>query len=375
MKKIFVLLTIILGLSLWLMGCGQQGNTDENSEVVKIPVETIQVSRKTVTKEVKYTGDIKAEQEVKIYSKVPDRIMRFEVDEGDFVNKGEVLVRIEATKIEQAVIQAKAAVVSARAQLANLESEYQRAQRLIKENALSQQQYDAVKTQYEATQAIVEQSQAALIQAESQLADANITAPISGIIGVRNYEQGDMATGPLPLLTIVQMNRVKVEVNAPEQDFGQLKPGQCATLFVLSYPDEKFIGRINKISPVLDAFTRMGKIEIVVDNSDRRLKPGMFAEVEICINTLTNVLAIPKHTVIENTELRRINGEDVAMVKSDVFVEKDGVAYLKNVKIGYTNGTIAVVDSGIVEGENLVIVGQQSLKDSVQVIVVNRGEM
>lgn len=371
MKKIYAILMIILGVSLFLASCGKNGSTNENANSIRIPVETIKVGRKTVTKEVRYTGDIKAEQEVKIYSKVPDRILNFEVDEGDYVNKGDVLVRIEATKIEQAVIQAKAAVVSTKAQLVNLESEYQRAQRLIKENAMSQQQYDAVKTQFEATQALAEQSQAALIQAESQLADANVTAPISGIIGIRNYEQGDLATGPLPLLTIVQMNQVKVEVNAPEQDFGQLKIGQRATLFVMSYPNKKFIGKINKISPVLDPITRMGKIEIVVENSDKSLKPGMFAEVEICINTLENVLAIPKHAVIENTELRRINGEDVAVVNSDVFVEKDGIAVLKSIKISYTNGTVAVIDSGIVDGESIVVVGQQSLKDSSQVKVVN----
>ena len=298
MQKKIISLAVLISLSFLLFfNCGKDANTNED-EVIKIPVETQKVNLKTVTKEVKYTGDVKAQQEVKVFSKIPDRILSFEKDEGDYVNEGDVIAKIEATKIEQAVIQAKAAVVSAKAQLVNLESEYQRAQRLKKENAMSQQQFDGVKTQYEATQALVEQAVAAQVQAESQLADANITAPISGVIGNRYYEQGDLATGPFPLVTVVQMNKVKVEVNAPEQDFGQLRIGQVANLHVLSYPGETFAGKINKISPVLDPITRMGKIEILVNNKDRRLKPGMFAEVQICVNTMENVLAVPKHAVI-----------------------------------------------------------------------------
>ncbi|MBC8181664.1 efflux RND transporter periplasmic adaptor subunit [candidate division KSB1 bacterium] len=370
-KKILLLVIISLNFLL-LSNCSKKADTNED-EAIKIPIETVIVGRKTVTQEVQYTGDVKAEQEVKVFSKIPDRILSFEKDEGDFVRKGEIIAKIEATKIEQAVIQAKAAAVSAKAQLVNLKSEYQRAQRLIKENAMSQQQFDGVKTQYEATQALVEQAVAAQVQAESQLSDANVTAPISGVIGNRYYEQGDMAAGPFPLVTVVQMNKVKVEVNAPEQDFGQLNVGQCANLHVLSYPNETFTGEINKISPVLDPITRMGKIEILVNNEDKRLKPGMFAEVQICVNTMENVLTVPKHAVIENTELKRINGMDMAVVYSHVFVENNGIAYLRDIKISYTNGVVAVVSSGIEQDENLIIVGQQSLKDSAKVKVMNEG--
>ena len=374
MAKKLILVIAVLSFSLIaIIGCGKKNNTSENEESIKIPIEVTQVARKTVTREVRYTGDVKAEQEVKISSKIPDRILSFEKDEGDYVNKGDVIARIEATKIEQAVIQANAAAVSAKAQLANLRSEYERAQRLIKESAMSQQQYDAVKTQFEAAQALAEQADAALVQAKSQLSDAEVTAPISGIIGVRYYEQGDMATGPFPLVTVVKMNNVKVVVNAPEQDFGQLKVGQNAALSVLSFPGEIFTGKITKISPVLDPVTRMGKIEILVDNKDKRLKPGMFAEVQICLNTMTDVLTVPKHSVIEKTELQRINGEDVAIVKSQLFVEKDGISFLRDIDVSYTNGTVAVVSSGVEEGENIVIVGQQSLKDSSEVKVLNQG--
>ncbi|NOZ60358.1 MAG: efflux RND transporter periplasmic adaptor subunit [Calditrichaeota bacterium] len=371
-KKIFSIF-LISGLAIALLtGCGKKGNTNEDALI--IPVETTPVIRKDVSREVTYTGDIKAEKEVKVYSKIPDRIVKFEVDEGDYVKKGDVIARIEATKIEQAVVQAKAGLASARAQFANVKAEFERSKRLKAENAISEQQFDATKTQFEATKAMVEQAEAALVQAESQLDDAIISSPLSGIIGTRNYEEGDMATGPLPIVTVVQMNRVKVIIKAPEQDFGQLKVGQFGIVKVRSYPDETFKGKIIKISPVLDPLTRMGKIELLVDNKDKRLKPGMFAEVQIRIQALKNVIAIPKFVVIEKTELQRVNGEDVAVVNSHVFVVQDSVAHLRKVEISYTNGTISVVKSGVEEGEQIVVVGQQSLKDGSRVRVLNEGE-
>mgnify|MGYP006288852141 CR=1 FL=1 len=369
MKRGIILFLVVTLFGLSNMNCsGPETNAEE--EVAKIPVEITKVTKGTVEKELTYTGDVKAEQEVKVFSKIPDRILGFEKDEGDYVEKGDVIARIEATKIKQAVVQAEAALASAKAQLANLKSEYQRAERLKKEDVMSEQQFETIKTQYEATQAAVEQSRAALIQAKSQLNDATITAPISGVIGVRNYEQGDMASGPLPLVTIVQMKRVKVEINAPEQDLGQLKEDLCANIKVTSYPDETFVGRINKIRPVLDPITRMGKIEILVDNEDRRLKPGMFAEVTICINTLQDVIVVPKHAVIENTALKRVDGQDVAITKTHIFVVENDTAFLREVDVSYSNGSVSVVSDGLNVSENIVVIGQQSLKDSSSVKII-----
>jgi len=372
MKRLVVLILVISSLvGLLIISSCSKPDTNAGESEIEIPVEVEKVSLGNVSREFDYTGNIVAEQEVKIFSKIPDRILKFEKDEGDYVRRGDVLVRIKASQIEQAVAQAKASLVSAQAQLANFATEYDRAKRLYKENAMSKQQYDGVETQYEAAQALVEQAEAGLKQAQSSLADATIVSPISGIIGIRNYEQGDMASGPLPLVTLVQMERVKVEVNVPEQDLGQLKPGLCAELTVLSYPETTFQGTIYKIRPVLDPMSRMGKVEIMVDNKNYRLKPGMFAEVKICVNTLEDVIVIPKYSIIEKTELKRIKGIEQTIVNSQVFVEDEGYALLKNIEIGYLNGVVAVVDSGLKIGENLVVVGQQSLKDSSTVKVIN----
>src|SRR5690606_31326210 len=130
-----------------------------------------------------------------------------------------------------------------KAQESNVAVEYERAQRLFKENAMSKQQYDIVMTQYEAAKAGLEQAQAGLASARSTLSDATISAPIAGIIGTRYYEAGDMANPAMPVATVVQMDRVKVTFDATENDIGKLRVGQEAEVQVRSFEGETFPGK------------------------------------------------------------------------------------------------------------------------------------
>ena len=157
MKKIILGLFISVLIGLFVTSCDRSNSSTDEAEV-QIPVEIETVKLGNVIQSLRYNGDIKAEFEVRVFSKIPDRIEMFYVDEGDFISKGEVIAKIYAATIEQAVLQAEAGLLAARAQEANLRVEYERAQRLHGENAMSDQQYDAIKTQYEAIQAQAQQA-------------------------------------------------------------------------------------------------------------------------------------------------------------------------------------------------------------------------
>jgi multidrug efflux pump subunit AcrA (membrane-fusion protein) len=160
-------------LMAFIVSCDQTDpNANENE--AKVPVEVTTVRLGNLAQTLNYHGDIKAEYEVKVYSKVPDRIEQFFVDAGDDVAKGAPVAKIAAATIEQAVRQAEAALVAAKANEANLRSELERVKYLYQDTSVSKQQYDAVATQYEAAQAQVEQAEAALTSAKSQLYDATI---------------------------------------------------------------------------------------------------------------------------------------------------------------------------------------------------------
>ncbi|MBN2366356.1 MAG: efflux RND transporter periplasmic adaptor subunit [Calditrichaeota bacterium] len=369
--------TFLIGFLLFfvvLTSCDSSGS-NSGSEVQKVPVEVTRVQLGAVKQPLQFNGDIKAEVEVNVYSKVPDRIEKFYVDEGDYIRQGVLLAKIVATTIEQGVRQAEAGLLSAKAQAANLRVEFERAKRLYQENAMSNQQYDAVSTQYEAVKAQVQQAEAALASVKSQLNDATLTAPISGIIGKRYYETGDMANPSLPVVKIVKMDRVKIEFDATEEDLGKLKVGQDASIFVKAYHDKIFSGKVTRISPILDPMSRMAKIEVIVDNPEHLLKPGMFALVEVTIGVIEDVVVIPRYSTIESTTLEKIDGEDTVIRNYYVFVVDSGYAVQKKLDALYVNHKWIAVNSGLDVGDQLVIAGQNNLREGSAVLVSEEKEI
>jgi len=365
MRK-WMMLVLLISLAVF-NNCSQTGGeTEENA----IPVEIMEVGLGQVKQSLNFNGDIKAEVEVKVFAKIPDRIEQLFVDDGDRVRKGEPIAKVLATTIEQGVLQAEAGLSAARAQEANQKVEFERAQRLNKENAMSKQQFDAIQTQYEAVSAQVTQAEAALASARSQLRDATITAPISGIIGKRYYEMGDMAAPTMPIVSIVQMDRVKIALDATEEDLGRLSLKQKAEVQVRSYPGEIFEGKVHKISPILDPVTRLAEVEVLIPNPGYKLKPGMYAEAEITTGILKTVIVVPRYCVIESTSLRSVEGEGRVVKNYFVFVVDDNNrAQQRQLEVDYVNHKQVAVGAGIAVGEKLVISGQNNLRDDLLVTI------
>ncbi len=348
----------------------QASDGGTNAAEESVPVEIMTVKRGDIVQSLSYTGDICAEFEVNVFSKIADRIETFYVDEGDYVQKGQPLARILAGTIEQGVKQAEAALLAARVQQSNLKLEFERAERLYGEDALSKQQYDAVKTQYEASAAQTEQAEAAFKSAGSLFKDALITAPISGIIGKRYFENGDMATPSAPLLRIVQMERVRIEFNATEEDLGKLAIGQRADVKVKAYPDTVFAGKVVKISPILDPLTRMAEVEVLVPNRAGMLKPGMFANVEVTTSILHDVLVVPRHATLESTTMERVNGKEKVVRNYYVFKVDSNYSRRAKLDVSYVNHISMAVNGGIKAGDRIVVAGQNNLRDSTLVAVI-----
>ncbi len=369
-KKVWILIAV--SAMLLFNYCSDSGS---ENDIVSVPVEIEPIQMGNVIQSLDFEGDIRAEFAVNVFSKIPDRIETFYLDEGDQVQEGEPIAKIVATTIEQAVLQAEAGLAAAKAQEANLKTEYDRAQRLREEDAISQQQFDGIMTQYEAVLAQVQQAEAGLTSVRSQLKDATVSAPIPGIIGERYYEVGDMASPTMPVVSIVQMDNVKIVMNATEEDLGQLEVGQIAEATVRSYPDEIFKGKVQKISPILDPMTRMATVEVLVPNPQHRLKPGMYAEVKIITGTIENTLIIPRYAVLENTSLESQNGEDKVIYNYFVYVVNDsGYAEQRKLEVGYINHIRLSVLSGVEQNEKLVVTGQNNLRDGIPALIVDAEE-
>ena len=365
-----VMLMGVLGVLMLASACQKSASKEEE---IRVPVEVQEITYGTVVQTLSFNGDIKADFDVKVYSKVPDRIEAFYVDEGDVVAKGTPMAKILSTTIEQGYLQAEAGLVAAKAQKANVQVEYERAKRLIKENAMSQQQYDAVETQYEAASAQLTQAEAMCVNAKTQLDDATIQSPIRGIVGKRYYDVGDMASPSVPVFSVVQMDRVKITFDATEEDMGKLEVGQKAVVHVRSYPGKEFQGSVSQISPILDPVTRMATVEVLVPNKDHELKPGMFAKADITTGVLEHVLVVPRYAAIESTSLIKVDNQDQVVKNFFVYVVNDsGRAEQKKLTIDYLNHQVIAVKDGLQAGQKLVVSGQNNCRDSVLVMIADK---
>ena len=365
-RKLFLTLAAasLIGMA---AGCSKSKSKDE----VKVPVKVATAGPGDVVQLLVYSGEIQAENEVKVFAKIPDRIEKFYVDMGSRVTAGAPLAKIYAVSLEQGVRQAEGGLAAARAQDANMNAEFVRAEKLFNENAMSKQQYDAIRTQCEAAKAQLQQAEAAAASIRDQLDETTVKAPISGVVGERYYDVGDMANPAVPLVRIVQMERVKVVLQAAEQDFGKLAVGQETEIRVKSYPDRVFKGRVWKISPVLDPMSRMARVEVLAANPGYALKPGMFAEAEVKTGTLKNVLTVPRYAAIENTSMETENGKDRVVKKYFVFVVGDsGKAVQRPIEVTYVNQVNIAVKSGLKRGETIVVSGQNNLRDGMSVTPV-----
>jgi len=297
------------------------------------------------------------------------------VDVGDAVKKNQILAIVDNEKIKQAVIQAEAGLEAARAQFKNIEAEWTRTQKLYEANAISKSQFDALNAQREAARSSVKQAEAGLATMRNQMSDSYITAPISGVIASRLLEEGDQAAPAIPVFSIVKMNPVKIQIEIVENQIGLVKVGQKAHIKVESYPTVQFEGKIFKLNPTLNPITRTIGAEVLVENPEYKLKPGMFARVEIIIDKHEDVLVIPKYAILENTRLEYLGGEITnsrVVVEKFVFICQDTIALKRFIRTGIENGNRIEIIEGLDDNEEIVIVGQHNLDDSSRVEIITK---
>ena len=204
------------------------------------------------------------------------------------------------------------------------------------------------------------QAEVALRLAQKRFKDATIHAPISGIVSKRHLDLGGMAVPTAPLFEIVNIDTVKASVDVIETQLSELQLNQQATIEIDGI-ETPMSGSIVFISPTLEVMRRTAKVEILIDNPEGTIKPGMFAKVTVPVKVHTNAIIISRTSLIGDTNAKSQN----------VFVVENGVSQRRPVEVGLLRGGEAEVISGINEGEAIVTAGQHSLKDGESVRVVN----
>lgn len=342
-------------------------------ELIIVPVNVAEVQSLTIQEKINYLGNMEGYPSVKVYPKMSDIMKKVYVKNGDFVQKGDVLAKISDMTVRSSVLQAEAGLASAKAQLANLDVEYERLKSLYEQKAVSESQWDQMATQKKVAEYGVKQAAAAYEMSQTQLGFTEITAPITGYVSDLMYEEGGMATPQMAFASIHNVDTLSVKVSITDADLARAHVDQKALITVNTYPGVLFEGYVENISPVVNPATRTADVEILIPNKDRKLTAGMFARVAIIVGEKENVLVIDK--AIADTQTERVqNGggmRDAVTVKTySCYVVKNDVANRVNLTTGIESETQIEVISGLEAGDLLVTMGQNNLSDSSMVRIV-----
>ena len=342
-----------LAFALAMGACGGKDKAAEEVEMEDIPVvKTMKVGEQDVDQLNVYTASVEPEVINNISAQMANRIKAIYVDEGVKVGKGQKLVMLDdvnTTQYELAVDNAKAA-------LRNAQTNYDRAVELLKIGGGTQQSVD----QMEVT---LINAKNAVAQAERTLANSRentvLTSPISGVVTARNYDPGDM-TGALPILTVAQINPVKVVINVNESQLSTIHKGMPVDLTFNTYGDEAFKGTVSLVMPTVDAASRTVGVEINLPNGDGRVLPGMFGRATISHGQASHVV-VPDRAVVK----QQGSGDHYVYV-----LKGDGTVSYNKVELGQRIGTSYELISGVPAGSEVIVEGQNALTDGRKVQVI-----
>lgn len=337
-------------------------DVEQTTEEPAITVRVTSAAIKDVKETVSASGSIRPFSEVTIYSKTTGVVEKIFVREGLYVKKGDLIAQIDYTKSALSVQQLESQVKAAEVNLEGLKRDYDRMQKLYSEGVISQKKWDDIQTAYEVAQHNFEGLKAQFSLAKVHLEDTKVVAPISGTVIKKFIDEGEIITDAsmmknAPLVTIADINRVKVVVPVAEIDLGRVVKGAGAELMVDAYPDKKFYGSVYKIPPLVDPLTRTAEIEILVDNPGQMLKPGMFARAEIIVRVRKEAVIVPEKAVFTEED------------KTYVLVLDGNVVRKRYIKTGLAEkGNIEITD-GLIAGTKVVIEGGIGLEDGSKVEV------
>lgn len=347
-------LSAILISGLIISACSSNGKKEAaageaiaaTAEKAAIPVKILTLAKTKIARTIDYTSTILPFEEVNMAPSTPGRIDKIYVEIGDRVNKGDQLFLMDRTQLYQAKVQ-----------LASLEKDLSRLDTLLRSGSAKQQQYDQMKTQYDVTKTNVDFMEANTL----------LTAPFNGVVTGKYFENGEMysgspttVTGRSAVVTVMQVNPLKVNLSISEQFFPMIKKGMKAAISADVYKDETFTGTVYRISPTINSATRSFIAELEVPNRNDLLRPGMFVRVSMNMGEVeTYVVPAAAVLVQEGTNVRY------------VFVDEQGLAKRVEVLLGKRfDDQLEIISETLKPGVSLVTEGQSKLINDDKIEIV-----
>lgn len=340
---ILLIIGIIALIAYRIMDNREIANSSKNTGGPSVKTVTgLVVKPEKFTDNLSLSGTLEANEQVEIRSEITGVVEAINFDEGSQVSKGQVLLRVNDTEMRAQLSQ----VLTAQ-QLAS-ENE-RRAKLLLEKQAISQEEYDIASAEFKSSKA-----QSQLIS--SQLSKATIRAPFSGTIGLRYISKGTYVTPSTAIATLVNLEQLKITFSIPEKYANRMKVDNELS-FTVSGSKDTLKAKIYAVEPIIDLSTRTLKVRAIANNPDRALYPGMFANVNLPLETIAEAIMVPTEALIPIQ-----NGKVIFMLKN-------GKANQVEVETGSRTDKDVRVISGLKVGDTILTSGVMALKNGAPVNV------
>ncbi|MCP4036101.1 MAG: efflux RND transporter periplasmic adaptor subunit [bacterium] len=324
-------------------------------------VELVRVGSFDLEDRIESSGELRAVEHATIAAEIGGRITEVLRDESDPVEANEVLLRIDPEKRELEVASARAQLAEATAAINEARREQRRISQLHERGATSQAQLDAADTTLESAHSRLRAVEAQMGVAERALRDAEVRAPFGGLIARRTVSRGEFVSPGNALYELVAMDPVEVEFHVPERESGRVLVGQSVAVSVAPQPDQIFEARVSMVSPTIDPRTRTLRVEARLPNPEAKLRPGLFALVDLGVSRRSGVVMVPEESVMQRT-----------LGPIVYTVDAQGRVQQREVRTGVHRRGAIEIEAGIEAGEWVVASGQARLIDGLVVRVQRR---
>jgi len=323
-----------------------------------LPVSVAPVQKKDLNSFLVLNGIVEPERKVEIYSRLSAYVKQIVKEEGAYVQENAILALLDDTEIKIGFEQAKIQLEQAKLTLEEAEQNFVRNQELIKRELISEQEFQTQEAVYKQRNLDYQNRQESYKDLDLQLNYTKIRALSEGFITERLIEVGDRVNANEQVYTIEDFKPLLIRVYVPTSDAIKLEPGMPADVTTAVLAGAVFKGDVKLINPRIDNQTGTVKTTIEVFDESFRLKPGMFVEVQIAIGAKENVLVIPRRAILYKQN------------KTYVFVMNRNQVSQREISMGLTEEDEVEVTNGLVEGDVIVVVGVEGLKDGQRVDVV-----
>jgi len=340
---LLLLLSILVALIAYLQWPEAEKEKSQYKRVVAVKMTSVLLA--DFVESVEAVGTARANEQVVITSKYSDIVDEIFFDDGQQVKKGAVLVKLNNQQELAKVNELKANLSESKAHLTRLTE-------LLASRATSK---SIVEQQEAKTKAI----EAQLVSARARLNDLTIRAPFSGVLGFREVSKGAYIDAGDAITSLDDLSVIKVDFHLPERLLTHIHVGQQVSAANTAYKDKEFIGKITAIDSRIDSSTRSIKVRANISNEALNLHPGMLLNISVLLQ-VEKILQLPESSIIpiENVHY--------------VFVENEGKAVRKAIKIGRRHPGVVEVVSGLVEGQQVVVEGALKLRDGSAVSIIGQ---